>query len=122
MQLGTIARASNSISVSVSGIMNMPGAAFSIAATTVVGQAMGKGKTEEAEESLSYLTKFTMVTSAMGMWILRISLGYILAIPMKFGLLGVWMAMYIDWVVRGLMYYVRLKKGKWKEKVVISAS
>jgi Na+-driven multidrug efflux pump len=27
--------------------------------------------------------------------------------------------MYIDWLVRGTLYYLRLRSGKWKEHVVI---
>ncbi|TDT61112.1 MATE family efflux transporter [Fonticella tunisiensis] len=62
---------------------------------------------------------YTMVTAVIGMWLFRITLGYFLGIPLKLGLIGVWMGMYIDWLVRGILYYKRLKNGKWKDHVVI---
>jgi putative MATE family efflux protein len=184
VSMGTIAIASNSIGGSISGILNVPGIAFSIAATTVVGQHMGKGETEEAGDSLLYLTlfsslcllilglisipaagaiaalysnnsdivslttklvringfwivawpfsfvlpaglkgagdaKYTMITAIIGMWIFRIVLGYVLGITFNMGLIGVWLGMYTDWVVRGTLYYIRLKRGKWKKKAII---
>lgn len=63
--------------------------------------------------------KYTMVTSIIGMWLFRITLGYFLGINMKLGLLGIWMGMYIDWFVRGILYVIRFKSGKWKNHVVI---
>jgi putative MATE family efflux protein len=187
VSLGTVALASNSIAGSIAGMINVPGAAFSIAATTIVGQRIGKGKPEEAEKSLMYLTylsigcltilgllsmpfapylaklyskdlavialsakvlrmnglfiiawsfsfilpaglrgagdvKYTMFTSIAGMWIFRITLGYVLSITLGIGLIGVWLAMYIDWIVRGTMYYLRVKSGKWKSKAVIKTA
>lgn len=63
--------------------------------------------------------KYTMVTAIIGMWAFRVTLGYILGVSLGLGVQGVWMGMYADWVVRGTMYYFRLKGGKWKLKTVI---
>ena len=63
--------------------------------------------------------KYTMVTTIIGMWLFRITLGYLLGIVLKFGLVGVWLGMVIDWLIRGTLYYIRFKKGKWKHKTVI---
>ncbi|WP_446899775.1 MATE family efflux transporter [Clostridium sp. LBM24168] len=63
--------------------------------------------------------KYTMVTTIIGMWAFRIAAGYILGISLGFGLVGIWMGMYIDWLVRGILYYARFKKGKWKNIVLI---
>ncbi|OPJ59508.1 MATE family efflux transporter [Clostridium oryzae] len=65
--------------------------------------------------------KYTMITAIIGMWVFRITLGYLLGIPLKLGLVGVWVGMYIDWTVRGILYLIRFKKGKWKKNVVIRA-
>jgi putative MATE family efflux protein len=65
--------------------------------------------------------KYTMFTSITGMWVFRITLGYILGVPLGLGVQGVWIGMYIDWIVRGSMYLVRLKNGKWKLKKVIQS-
>lgn len=66
-------------------------------------------------------SKFTMVVSIISLWFFRVFLGYLLSITMKFGITGLWIAMYFDWITRGIIYYWRLRKGKWKEHVVISS-
>lgn len=63
--------------------------------------------------------KYTMFTSMIGMWVFRITLGYVLGIVLKLGLEGIWLGMYTDWLVRGSLYVLRFKGGKWKNLVVI---
>lgn len=63
--------------------------------------------------------RYTMVTSIIGMWVFRITFGYLLGITLKLGLIGVWFGMYTDWVVRGILYVLRFKGGKWKNHIVI---
>ncbi|WP_291633533.1 MATE family efflux transporter [Clostridium sp.] len=63
--------------------------------------------------------KYTLVTAIIGMWLFRITLGYLLGVVLNFGLVGIWTGMIIDWVVRGCLYCIRFKKGKWKSKTVI---
>jgi len=63
--------------------------------------------------------KYTLVTTIIGMWLFRITLGYLLGVVFKFGLIGVWLGMVIDWVVRGSLYLIRFKKGKWKHKPLV---
>jgi len=63
--------------------------------------------------------KYTLVTAIIGMWLFRITLGYLLGVVLNFGLVGVWVGMVVDWVVRGSLYLIRFKKGKWKSKNVL---
>ncbi|AAK79579.1 Probable cation efflux pump, multidrug resistance protein (FS) [Clostridium acetobutylicum ATCC 824] len=63
--------------------------------------------------------KYTMVTSIIGMWLFRIVLGNFLGNTMKFGLLGIFLGMYTDWLVRGILYIIRFRSGKWKNHVVV---
>lgn len=65
--------------------------------------------------------KYTMTTTIVGMWVFRITFGYILGIVLKFGLVGVWLGMYTDWVVRGILYFTRVQKGKWLEHNVLKS-
>jgi len=58
-------------------------------------------------------TIYTMLTAFIGMWIFRILVGYLLGIVLGFGVLGIWIAMYIDWIVRGTMYCIRLRGDRW---------
>jgi len=57
--------------------------------------------------------RFVLVSSLISMWTLRVVLGYVLGIVFKLGILGVWLAMFIEWVLRGLMYNIRLMGKKW---------
>ena len=183
--MGTATIAANTITSSVFGLINIPGCALSIAATTLVGHHMGRGESEEAQSTIMYLTKatslcilaislitfpcarllvsayttnsdvipiavnlirtsllsmpllwavsfvipaglkgagdarYTLMVSIFGMWAFRVTLGYVMAIPLGLGVMGVWLGMYIDWLVRGVLFYTRLKRGKWKNNVVI---
>jgi putative MATE family efflux protein len=65
--------------------------------------------------------KYTMLTSITGMWLCRIVLGYVLGVTLGLGVQGVWIGMYIDWVIRGGLYLIRLKNGKWKQNKVIKS-
>lgn len=63
--------------------------------------------------------KYTLATSIIGMWIFRITFGYVLGITFKLGLIGIWFGMYTDWLVRGTLYVIRFRNGKWKNHIVI---
>lgn len=185
VSMGTASIAANYIAGSVFGLINIPGAALSIAATTLIGQHMGRGEKEEARATSMYLVKaasfclliacaaifplsglvasaytgnaevveisafliktslvsmpplwaisfilpaalkgagdakYTLVVSVVSMWLFRITLGYVIGIPLKQGVAGVWYGMYIDWLVRGVLFYTRLRRGKWMRNVVV---
>lgn len=176
--MGTASIASNAIAMSISQIINVPGNALCLAATTLVGQYVGRNDVKGAKDTLMYLVKFaaislltigiivsifannisslytdvpevitlssllirsdcfmliiwplsfvlssglkgagdtryTMITAFVGMWLFRIAIGYILGITLNLGILGIWIGMYIDWIVRGTMYLLRLHGTKW---------
>ena len=53
------------------------------------------------------------------MWIFRIGLAYVIGGCMKLGVLGVWIAMTIDWAVRAVFNVIRLKGNKWEGKALV---
>lgn len=57
--------------------------------------------------------RFTMLVSIGSMWVCRIVLAYILSLNFGLGLMGIWYAMTIDWVVRAIFFTTRLLSGKW---------
>ncbi|MDD5945982.1 MAG: MATE family efflux transporter, partial [Clostridia bacterium] len=63
--------------------------------------------------------KFTMLVSVISMWTVRIGFGMLLGGVFGFGVLGVWMAMIIDWFVRSAFFVPRYIKGKWTKARVI---
>ena len=57
----------------------------------------------------------TMVISLASMWIFRIIFSYLLGGWLGLGVLGVWIAMVIDWCVRAVCMTLRYKTGRWKQ-------
>lgn len=185
--LGTVAIVANYVANSLHTMMIIPGQALGIAATTLVGQNMGRGECNDARCSLDYLTKissiglaalniafipifpflaslystnheiialaallmritafflvfwsfsfllpaglkgagdvrYTLAVSGISMWIFRISLGYIFCVQLQWGVIGIWMGMYFDWLIRSVAFYLRFKGPEWQKKVIIKAT
>ncbi|AWK51466.1 MATE family efflux transporter [Clostridium beijerinckii] len=183
--MGTTSIAANAIGMSIAQIINVLGTALCLAATTIVGQNIGRNDVKGAKSELIYLVKFaticlvslgllfipisewlaslytsdlevikltamliksnslawlawpisfilpaglkgagdtlyTMMTAFIGMWIFRICFGYILGVVCGFGILGIWIGMYMDWVIRGIMYLIRLRGTKWLKHRLIN--
>lgn len=63
-------------------------------------------------------TRFTMVAAVASMWVFRYLFGLWFARGLGFGVLGIWMAMFIDWAGRILCFWLRWRSGKWQTKGV----
>ena len=63
--------------------------------------------------------KYTMIISMLSMWIWRVAFSYVLGEWLHWGLIGIWVAMIIDWAVRGVFFLIRYQRGKWKSIQVI---
>ena len=63
--------------------------------------------------------KITMVLSIISMWVFRFGFSYLLAIEFHMGIFGVWVAMTIDWLVRGIFFVCRYRSGRW-QKIIFS--
>lgn len=69
--------------------------------------------------------KFTMVVSVFSMWVFRVALAYVLSKEsvslfglvsiggMNLGVMGVWIAMSVDWVCRTVCFLARFLSGAW---------
>ena len=62
---------------------------------------------------------FTMKASIASMWIFRIGGSYLLAAGLHMGVLGVWIAIFLDWGFRAALFFVRFMRGKWKTREVL---
>ncbi|TCZ81049.1 MATE family efflux transporter [Paenibacillus albiflavus] len=64
-------------------------------------------------------SNFTSITSLLTMWLFRVVFGYVLGITFGFGIIGVWVAMIAEWVVRGSIFMWRFRGEKWyKHKLI----
>ncbi|MBR1586093.1 MAG: MATE family efflux transporter [Clostridia bacterium] len=63
--------------------------------------------------------KFTMAVSIVSMLTLRLGASYALVYGLNMGLLGVWVAMHADWVLRSVCFCIRFAGTKWLDKKVI---
>ena len=69
--------------------------------------------------------KFTLFVSMISMWVLRVALAYFLALEsvtlfnaitlpgLGMGIMGVWVAMFLDWILRSTLYLIRYLRGRW---------
>ncbi|WP_370452294.1 MATE family efflux transporter [Cohnella sp. AR92] len=184
--MGTYAIATNAISNSFAGALQIPSSALSLALVTVVGQCIGGRNIQDARKftrsflwisagffvvttaivlplffpivkglfhapdaimddlltlflinaiaqiplwSMSFMipsalraagdSKFTSIVSLLSMWLFRIVLGYILGIRLDYGIIGIWLAMNIEWGVRGAIFFWRYRGTKWYKKRII---
>lgn len=60
--------------------------------------------------------RFTMIISVISMWVFRIGSGYLFANTLGMGVLGIWIAMVVDWTFRAAVFSIRWLGGKWKNK------
>lgn len=71
--------------------------------------------------------RYTMVVSMVSMWAFRILLAYFLVLDqvsmlgltlpgLNLGIMGIWIAMTVDWAVRGSLFFVHYIRGKWLRK------
>lgn len=58
---------------------------------------------------------WTMIIAIVSMWIFRIITAYIFSYAFHMGLLGIWIAMTIDWGFRAICYFTRFHGHKWEK-------
>ena len=63
--------------------------------------------------------KVTMVLSIISMWVFRFGFSYLLTMVFHMGIFVVWVAMTIDWLVRGIFFVCRYRSGRW-QKIIFS--
>ena len=62
--------------------------------------------------------KFSMIVATLTMWLCRVTLATFLIRVVGMGPMGVWIGMFSDWGIRGIIFTIRFLKGKWIHKVV----
>lgn len=61
--------------------------------------------------------RYTMWISIISMILFRIAFSYILGLGFGLGVIGVWIAMILDWIFRDIFFIGRFARGAWKKKI-----
>lgn len=62
---------------------------------------------------------YSSIVSLITMWVIRVGLGYIFALPLGLGVEGVWICMGIEWAVRTVIFFLRYRSDVWLTKKTI---
>jgi putative MATE family efflux protein len=186
VHLGTAVIAATAIAGSIGGLVMVPGSAISIAAMTLVGQQIGRGRPDEAKRQLKFLigsatvaiglisllilpflnglislytdnqpaaevarimllsyliaepliwpaafitpaglrgagdVRYTLTISLISMWLLRVLLAYVFTVWLPLSGLGIWLAMYCDWIARAIFFVGRLRGSLWHKNAIFA--
>lgn len=63
--------------------------------------------------------RFTMTVSMASMLLFRIAASYVLVYTFDLSLMGVWLAMHMDWIIRSFFFFIRFYNKKWLHKKAI---
>ncbi len=62
---------------------------------------------------------FPTLCAIVSNWLVSVLGSYILAVVFGLGIYGLWIALALDEILRGILMILRFKSGKWKEKRVV---
>lgn len=63
--------------------------------------------------------KFPMVLAIVSMWVFRIGFSWVLGVRLGMGIMGIWIAMTIDWLFRAICFTIRYLRGKWEKTYLV---
>ncbi|MBK1683475.1 MATE family efflux transporter [Rhodoferax fermentans] len=64
--------------------------------------------------------RYAMFTTLIGLCLFRLCLGYAFGVLLGWGVVGVWLGMFTDWLVRSGLYLARLAGGRWKGRHLLN--
>lgn len=59
-------------------------------------------------------TMYPLYATIFGIWIFRVAAAYLLVVVCGLGLMGAWLAFFLDQSGRSFVVYLRFRSGKWK--------
>lgn len=63
-------------------------------------------------------TRFTLSTTVVNWFVVRLPLAVLFAFPLGLGLAGIWLAVLVDYCVRAVILSLRFRSGKWSKRVL----
>ena len=64
---------------------------------------------------------FPTICAIFSMWLVSVLGAYIFAVVLDMGIYGLWVALAMDEVLRGILMVWRFKGGKWREKAIVKS-
>lgn len=62
---------------------------------------------------------FPVVVGIVSMWVISVVIGYVLGVKLNLGLIGLWIAMAADELIRAVIFIIRWKSNKWRKMSAI---
>jgi putative MATE family efflux protein len=59
-------------------------------------------------------TRFPMYITGISVWVARVMIASVLVLTLDMGLPGAWLGMALDFTVRGTLFFLRYRSGRWK--------
>jgi len=59
-------------------------------------------------------TRFPMYITGASVWAARVMIASVLVLALGMGLPGAWLGMSVDFTVRGILFFLRYRSGRWK--------
>ena len=63
-------------------------------------------------------TRFTLTTTIINWFVVRLPLAILFAFPLGLGLAGIWLAVLVDYCVRAVILALRFRSGRWSRRVL----
>ena len=63
-------------------------------------------------------TRFPMYITSLTIWAIRVPMALLLGLGLGLGLVGAWAGMAVDLAIRGCIFFLRFRSGRWKQMKV----
>lgn len=79
---------------------------------------VGRGMNHIGQNGLNATkdVKFTTMVSIIAVFLFSVGLAYVFGVIFKLGISGIWLAYAVDEISRGILYYFRWRKGRWRKR------
>ncbi len=81
----------------------------------------GRGMNHMGQNGLNAVgdVKFTTVISSVSCWVMSVGVAALFVYVFGWGLWAMWIAFALDELLRGVLYLIRWKSGKWKNHIIV---
>lgn len=62
---------------------------------------------------------FTSFVSLCTMWMIRVGLSYVITVNLGVGVVGIWICLGVEWIVRSIIFVARFRSGRWMKNLLM---